>query len=173
MAKKADIRICRYVRCNHPNKEIDVTCDEFELSNKFYYHKDCFAAKKAESEKDEKVKNDLQLIKNLWLTNISNTVVFSQLFSCLNQLLAQGIESDYLVFTMEYCVSHKMNLRHPFGFKYFVDRQEIKDAYKKKQLALAKINQSTFSAADTDDSPKFTINQKPSGFGRILGGDKK
>lgn len=186
MGKKTDIRICRYTQCTHTNKEIDTTCDAFETIGKCYYHTDCYelkikqdTAKKMSREKKEKkepkgnkVRADMQLIKNLWIENISNTVVYSQLFRCLNDLLNQGVESDYLVFTMQYCVAHKLNLRYPFGFKYFVDKQEIKDAYRKKQLAQNRANQSNFSATDTDDAPKFSINTKPTGFSRILGGDK-
>lgn len=186
MAKKTDIKICRYVQCTHPNKEIDTTCDIFKTIGKCYYHADCYELKVKQEEenrakrenkvkkeqKDDKVRADLQLIKTLWLENISNTVVYSQLFRCLNDLLNQGVESDYLVFAMQYCVTHKLNLRHPFGFKYFVDKQEIKNAYKKKILAQNRVNQSDFSATDTDDAPKFSINTKPAGFKRILGGDK-
>lgn len=172
MAKKTDIKICRYAQCTHPNKEIDITCDTFEAKGTCYYHADCYAEKVEREEKENKVKADMQLIKTLWLENISNTVVYSQLFRCLNDLLNQGVESDYLVFAMQYCVTHKLNLRHPFGFKYFVDKQEIKNAYKKKIIAQNRVNQSDFSATDTDDAPKFSINTKPTGFKRILGGDK-
>lgn len=186
MAKKTDIKICRYAQCTHPNREINITCDAFETNGNCYYHTDCYASKVKQEEekkagreekvkkeqKDIKVRADMQLIKNLWIENISNTVVYSQLFRCLNDLLHQGVESGYLVFTMQYCVAHKLNLRYPFGFKYFVDKQEIKDAYRKKQLAQNKANQSNFSATDTDDAPKFSINTKPTGFSRILGGDK-
>ena len=172
MAKKTDIKICRYAKCNHPNKEINITCDAFEEKGTCYYHADCYAAKSEAEEAEKKIKADMQLIKTMWIENISNTVVYSQLFRCLNDLLDQGIESSYLVFVMQYCVTNKLNLRYPMGFKYFVDKAEIKNAYKKKNLLQHRVSQSDFSANDTDDAPKFSINKKPVGFKRILGGDK-
>lgn len=120
--------------------------------------------------KDEKTKADLQYIKNGWVTHISKTVIYSQLFQCLNELIARGISSDYLVFVFDYIVSHKLNLRHPKGFKYFVDKDEIKVAYKKQQSQkISSIKPSNFSGTtDSSDVPKFALNRKPNGFGSIL-----
>lgn len=172
MAKKADIKTCRYAQCSHPNREIDTSCDKFVANGRSYYHSDCYELKIKQDKKEEKVKSDLQTIKTLWVENISNTVIYSQLFHCLNDLLNRGVESEYLVFTMKYCISHKLNLNHPMGFKYFVDKKEIKDAYKKMTLSKARISQSDFSVSDTDDAPKFSITIKPNGFNSILGGNK-
>lgn len=170
MAKKTDIKKCRYVHCKHLNKEINILCDEFKTIGKMYYHKDCYQAKIKGEWKDEKTKADLQLIKNLWIEHISDTVVYYQLFQCLNDLISQGIDSDYLVFTIQYCINNKLNLRYPRGFKYFVDNQEIKDAYKKKNQQT--ILQTNFLVTDTEDDiiPKFSINKKTEGFNSILGG---
>lgn len=170
MNKRTDIKTCRFKMCEHPDKKIDITKDEYVLNGSAYYHKDCY--EKRREWKDEQTKADLQLIKNLWCEHISRTVVFSQLMSCLNEILARGVDSDYLVFVMQYVIEHKMNLRYPYGFKYFVDRSEIKDAYNKKiAKQTPRVNVNDFSIDNpTDDSPKFSINTKPSGFNRILGG---
>lgn len=170
MNKKTDIKVCRYVDCPH-GKEIDITKDDYRIVGKtMYYHPDCLKKKKKGEWKDEKTKADLQYIKNGWVTHISKTVIYSQLFQCLNELIARGISSDYLVFVFDYIVSHKLNLRHPKGFKYFVDKDEIKVAYKKQQSQkTSSIKPIDFSGtADSSDAPKFTVNRKPNGFGCIL-----
>ena len=169
MTKKADIKTCRYNYCKHKTKDIDITQDEYVFKGNRYYHKDCYIAKTKGEQKDEKTKNDLQLIKTLWVDNISKTVVYSQLFRILNDLISRGIESDYLVFTLQYCIGHKLNLNYPAGFPYFVDKKEIKEAYAKKKLISSRFNKKTFVAVENEDAaPKFSVKEKPSGFQSIF-----
>lgn len=172
MSKKTDIKVCRYAGCPH-GKKIDITRDDYRVvGNTMYYHADCLKKKRKGEWKDEKTKADLQYIKEGWLLHISKTVVFSQLFQCLNELVARGISSDYLVFVFDYVVKNKLNLRHPNGFKYFVDKDEIKAAYRKQQSQkISSVKPSEFNGvADDTNAPKFTIKQKPVGFKSILGG---
>ena len=174
MSKQTDIKTCRYINCKHTDKLIDITKDDYTMVSKgVYYHSDCLKEKRKGEWKDEQTKQDLQYIKNQWGLHISKTVVYSQLFQCLNELIARGISSDYLVFVFDYVVKNHMNLRYPQGFKYFVDRQDIKDAYKKRQAAKGGVKQSDFVAADSLDAPTFTVNKKPFGFKSILGGGKQ
>lgn len=170
MGKQTDIKTCRYINCKHPDKKIDITKDDYKLVGKTaYYHSDCLKEKKKGEWKDEQTKNDLQYIKNQWVLHISKTVVYSQLFSCLNELLARGVSSDYLVFVFDYIVKNNLNLRHPLGFKYFVDKPNIKDAYEKQQKAKNGIKkQSDFTADDSSDAPTFTVEKKKFGFGSVL-----
>lgn len=164
------IRKCRYKDCKHSTREIDITKDEFKVKGSMYYHTDCYKLNKESAWKDEKTKADLQYIKTQWILHISNTVVYSELFRCLNGLLDRGITSDYLVFVMDYVVKNKLTLNHPNGFKYYVDKQYIKDAYNKHLLSQSSVNVQTDFVVSTDDTntPKFSINKKPSGFGSIL-----
>lgn len=184
---KADIRKCRYANCKHDSRDIDTTKEEYKMVGTMYFHSDCFANKeqdeqaakkrkaaaKASQEKTAKERADIQLIRTLWENNISHTVVYGQLYSVLNDLLARGIDSDYLVFVMNYVVNHKMPLRYPPGFRYFVDRTEIKNAYAKKQQE--NIKPETFVVKENDKpdtTPKFAVKHKPTGFGSILNGGK-
>ena len=168
MAKK-DIRICRYIQCKHKTKEINIITDEYVNKGSMYYHKDCYKAKVNGEWKDEKTKRDLQTIKELWITHINNTVVYSALFRVLNELLQRGIDSDYLLFVMQYCIMKKLNLNYPNGFKYFVDKKEIKDAYAKKQLKDNGYNKESFIVVEDDKAPSFTAKlSKPKGFDSIL-----
>lgn len=174
MSKKTDIKTCRYVNCKHETTDIDITKDEYCTAGRMYYHADCYKLKQKGDWKDEQTKKDLQYIKNEWVLHINKTVVYSQLFRCLNDLISRGIPSEYLVFVFDYVVKNKMNLRHPEGFKYFVDKPEIKDAYRKHQMAKSGIKkQSDFIITDdSSNAPKFKVSQKPVGFKSILGGKK-
>ncbi|HJI48711.1 MAG TPA: hypothetical protein OIL97_04045 [Oscillospiraceae bacterium] len=175
MSKKTDIRVCRYYDCPYDHK-IDISKDKYTVQKKtMYYHTECLKRKQKGSEKDDKVKADIQYIKNGWVKHISKTVVFSQLHLCLNELLSRGIESDYLVFVFDYVVKNKLNLKHPLGFKYFVDKECIKNAYKAEQYRKRKIQKpNEFKITeDNSNSPKFKLNQKSVGFSSILGGGKK
>ena len=186
MSKK-DIRICRYAHCLHNSKEIDISCEPYiQMKKTFYFHKDCFEAKQL-AEKQAKIvkktenakkiankntKADIEYIKNQWFLHISNTVVISELKRVLNDLIGRGISTEYLTFTMDYIVDHKMPLRYPNGIRYYVDKEEIKSAYQKEKLRKSGIKSfSDFTAEDSKNAPEFTINNSAKkGFGGILKG---
>lgn len=186
---KAKIKKCRYNGCQHEAMIINVETDDYHLESCRYYHADCWAAKQKEEQeeiqqkeeerkkriqkkdRDEKTKNDLKLIENIWIEHISRTVTYSLLRKVLNELLDRGIDSDYLVFTLQYCVSHKMKLNYPAGLTYYVDRQEIKDAYAQKQRRKLAAEVASFIPAQMEDEePKIAMKPKSSGFSKILGG---
>lgn len=169
---KADIKTCRYEMC--PCKTIDITKDDYTLVGKtMYYHTECLKKKKAGGWKTDQQKKDLQYIKDGWVLHIDQTVVFSQLFRELNNLLLRGISSDYLVFVFDYIVKNKLPLRFPGGFKYFVNRKEIQDAYQKQEAKKNHVDLGSFTATDSKDAPSFNVTPKKQiGFGSILGGSK-
>lgn len=157
MAKKVE-RVCRYKRCRHGGK-INIETDKFVKDNGCYFHEDCYQERA-----------DMKLFRNLWSEHISDTVVYSQLNRTLNELLdIESITSDYLLFVLQYVIDNHCKLRYPGGFKYYVDKQEIKDAYKKKRMK--KIQKTDFVVKeDETDAPTFSIPKKPNGFSSILGG---
>lgn len=163
------IKTCRYIKCKHDSKKINTAKEEYVVKNSQYYHKDCYHAKLNGEWKDEKTKSDLQLIKELWVENISETVVFSQLFYHLNKLLARGIDSEYLVFVMRYIIAHQLNLNYPPGFQYFVDNKKIKNAYAKEKLRANLVKSNAIKVKENDsDAPKFSVRKKQKGFQTIL-----
>jgi hypothetical protein len=174
MSKKTDIKICRYRFCKHDTTEIDTSWEEYHKNGNQYYHKDCYEAKKKGEWKDKKTKSDLQLIKNLWVENISSTVNYSRLFYELNEFIARGIDSEYLVFVMKYVIENKCTLNYPAGFKWYVDDDKIKRAYGKsvnRQMTKEALeNDKGTPNKSTAQEPKVIFNNKPSGFGNILGG---
>lgn len=168
---KTDVKCCKYKGCKHPNATIDVRTDAYELDGKKYYHKDCFEKWKIEQAREEKVKADMQLIKHLWLENISQTVSISHLFKILNEYMDNGVDSDYLAFVMMYIVNNHMKLRYPQGFTYYVDRQEIKDAYRKHRMS--KMPATSFKVTEPQDevgAHACATPRRVKSFGDILGG---
>jgi hypothetical protein len=167
---KTDIKICGYEDCPHPGREINITVDDYSKDGRRYFHTECLEKKKKREVKNEQQKADLQYIKNLWVQHISNTVDYGQLFFVLNGFVVRGINTDYLVFVVRYVIDNNLNLRYPGGLKYFVDNQEIKDAYARSKIQ--KIKQSEFHAKTdgNDTAPEFTLTKKEHGFHTILGG---
>lgn len=158
MEKKDRTRVCKYLNCKH-NDKIHIDIEPFVKAKEGFYHEDCYKEKK-----------DLQLFRNIWYENISSTVVYSELNRTLNQLLSKrDVTVDYLLFVLQYVIDNNLNLRYPAGFRYFVDKQDIKDAYIRKTRRT--ISVSDFTAEDNpNDHPTFSVNKKPLGFNRILGG---
>lgn len=173
MARKADIKTCRYANCNHPDKKVNISTDQFVIDKRKYFHKNCFEAFEREEANEAKLKADIQLIKNMWIENISNTVVLSQLYLEINRLVRErNIDSDYVIYVLDYCINHKLNLRYPAGLKYYVDNAEIKSSYEKTKIRKI-IEQADFTVRETTDTaPKFSINKKQGGFASILKGKR-
>lgn len=169
MAK--NIRKCRFIACKHENKEINIDSEPFVKDGRCFYHQDCYELKKNNEWKSQKTRDDLTLFRDMWYRNISDTVNFSQLMKILNEYIARGVDSDYLVFALKYIIDHKMNLNYPNGFKYYVDRIDIKRAYE-KHIALK--NRKTYEdykpVVSDDDSPTFNVKTKQRGFQSILKG---
>ena len=167
--RREQTKICWYIKCKHNTKEINIETEEYVRRDNHYFHRDCYTAKINGEWKDDKTKADLQTIKNLWVENISNEVVFSDLFRRLNELVSKGIDSEYLVFVMMYIINHRLNLNYPAGFKYFVEKREIKEAYAKRQLKSSGKSDNPFVVKDDGSTaPKFSVKSKSSGFQSIL-----
>lgn len=172
MSKNSDLKTCRFVNCSHDNKDIDITKDEYVNPKKgWYYHPDCFQQYKQNTRKNAQTRADLQYIKNQWSMCINRDVVFGHLMKVLNEFLAQGLTSEYLVFALDYVIKHNLKLNYPNGFKYYVEDARIKAAYRRSKLE--KIDQSQFTVESADEAPKKVepsplIANRPQGFGSIL-----
>lgn len=165
MAKpKNPIKTCGYAKCRH-NRQLNIQTDEFVKLNSLYFHKDCFQER-----------SDLQLIRNRWAECISENFSYSYLNKVLNSLLDKGYTSEYMVFTLEYVISHHMNLNYPNGFIYFLNNAKIQTAYKQRKLKqqIKEAEKNPKPPLNTSNEPKFTFKPKPRGFSTIFqnkGGD--
>lgn len=151
------LKRCKATNCLHDSRDILET-DEIMQKQSCFYHKDCF-----------KAQQDIQYIKSLWHDNIDRLVVYKQLIDVLNGFIyREKIDSDYIVFTVEYCINHKLNLHYPYGLKWFLSKKEIKDAYNKSKIKT--IPKGAFIAPKESNEPSFSINTNSNGFLNILGG---
>lgn len=170
MSKK-DIRKCRFVGCKHSTKDIDISQEPYINVGSFFYHEDCYKLKQSNEWKDKQTRKDLQEFRDIWHQRISTTVNYAQLMKILNEYIANGVSSDYLLFAFKYVLDNGMNLNYPYGFKYYVDRADIKNAYN-KHLAKKKIKEQEKNPPKTDipdNAPKFKVQNKSKGFQTILG----
>lgn len=165
------VKICRYAACPH-GKKIDLEKDEYKMTGKgYYWHPDCYKKKMSESRKTDAQKKDFEYIKNQWIMHIDRTVSIGLLYKVLNDFISRGLTSDYLSFSIDYIIKNKMKLRYPNGLQYFIDRQEIKDAYTRSKTE--KIDHSKFAVPQEEFEKEVEKKQvpppvKPKGFGSIL-----
>lgn len=174
---KADIKICPYVKCPFPDHEVDISVHPYvRAKNGRYYHQQCFDEEQKAKQRTAEEKADIALFLDLWNKHISNTVNYGVLRKMLNEYIMRGVSTDYLVFCLQYIVANRCILNYPNGFKYYVDRREIKDAYEKKQMQKqAKAideqlkKQSSQPIGSDSNAPHFAVQKQQSqGFERIL-----
>lgn len=163
MAAKSGVktRVCQNKHCKLGGK-IMIETEPFIKEKNGCYHEACYQEKK-----------DMMLLRDMWMKHISPTVVISQLNKVLGELIdLPGVTSGYLIFVMQYIIDNHCKLRYPQGFKYYVDKQDIKDAYAKKNRPLVTSKQFVITQ-DDDNAPAFTAAlKKPVGFSSILGGKR-
>lgn len=115
----------------------------------------------------EKVFYDV--IMRLWTNNINKNVNYKDLKFSIKQLVDKGFSFEYILFVLNFVIKHKYKLKYPGGFKYYVEYEEIKKAYKNKNQKLIKM--SDFTAVDTEDYLRYSYHAKRSkGFADIFGG---
>ena len=173
---KSDIRICPYVKCPFPDHQVDISTDSYvKTKNNRYYHRQCFEEEKKARQKTKQEKADIALFLDLWNKHVSNTVNFGMLRKIINEYMERGVSSDYLLFCLQYVIANRMSLNYPNGFKYYVDRSEIKDAYNRRELqkqvrALEeKRKEQPSQPIGTSNAPHFAIQkQQNQGFEKVL-----
>lgn len=171
---RADFKVCRYANCAHPSKLIDTSTEEYMRQDRLFYHVDCYEKKCAEENKKRSESADIQLIKNLWISNISNTVVIPELYRVLRELINRGVSTDYLVFVMNYVIQNHCKLNYPRGFCYYVDNKDIKGEYEKSK-ARKYVPPSSFVVHEgygNVELPNLYRPPKKKGIGDILGGKR-
>ena len=172
---KSDLKICPYCKCPFPDHEVDISRDSFtKAKNGRYYHAECFEKEQKEKQRTTEEKADLALFMDLWNKHISNTVNYGMLRKILNEYMMRGVSTDYLLFCLQYIIANRCVLNYPNGFKYYVDRKEIKEAYEKKQIQKQYDEMKREAAQNTQpigssNAPHFAVQKQQSqGFEKIL-----
>ena len=123
------------------------------------------------TDKTNKQKADLQLVRNLWSTYIDRSVKWDVLNKVLNNFVNGGVETDYLVFVMRYVIDNHKRLNYPQGLKYYVDDAIIMEAYKRSKLP--KIDPEQFKVTEPQEIPQpKAVPKRVTSFADILGGGK-
>lgn len=135
-----DIVKCRFAHCNHESQELKKS-DAICIGKASYYHPDCY-----------KIKEDISTIGKLFSENINSGVVFSQLYSVVNNIIfTKGFSSEYLVFALRYYIEHKIPLNYPQGLYYVIQNKEVKKAWD-KSVAIDIKSQMAKDTAIVDES---------------------
>lgn len=153
MAKNKMVR-CRYKHCKHDQKEIER--DQAVKDGGAYYHPDCHQEKEL-----------MRSIEQYFINNINSQPIMQQLRTVINRLVyVQGKDPAFILFAMKYAVQNKIQLRYPPGLYYIIDRDDVIEAWRKRNRGQRK----EFDFADVEDytpTDGYTV-QRPTGFGRIL-----
>lgn len=151
---------CAFKHCNHDDENVPQN-EAVKIGNR-YMHEDC-----------AKISENITKIRDIYYEKVSNTVVVKQLVSVINSLVfTKKIDSEYLLFALNYAIANKTPIKSPYGLHYLVDNNRIKDAWKKKQSSLIKKqidNEEIVCEEPKQTSFNFTV-EKNTGFGGIFKG---
>lgn len=109
---------CPYKYCNHGG----VVKKENAIYYKSrYYHKDCYNKKINKTECRDLLKNNYKF-NNM---NINNSI---------KQLVDdKGRDSEFVLIAIKYIINNKKPLNSPYGISYYLEFDEVIDAYKSHQ----------------------------------------
>ena len=165
---KTGIRLCRYKPCNHPRREINLDKDDYKVDGKKYYHSDCYEIMESGKWKGKTYQEDLRELGKVWYYKIDKHADWDQLKTIYDDFLMLGYESKYIVFALKYVIKYGFSLNYPEGFKYYLVRKDIKNAYAKERAKLHHVDLYGFRANKEDNSPKFNAKRNNKGFSSIL-----
>lgn len=156
MAKNKTVK-CRYKYCLHDTTEMNK--EDAVLVGKAYYHEDCLR----ESENKKKV-------VELFHDHVNTNVVYAQLQAVIHNIIhTKKVDSEFLVFALQYYINHRIPLNYPQGLYYVVQNKDAKAAWEK--LKVKEQKQEFVFDMDSAEETSFTYKPiKTKGFGDILGG---
>lgn len=118
---KEKIYKCRYNHCKHETK--DVPASEAVKDGNRYFHKDCY-----------KTKEEINKIIELFAEYINPNVVFAVLRKVVNNIVFnRGVDSELLLFGLNYYIANKITLNYPQGLYYVVQNKNVIKGYKEKK----------------------------------------
>lgn len=144
---------CRYISCDKGGI-INIEKEPYEKSGRMYFHKECFFKKIKADEWSQKSKSFSDEFKKIWIENINKRVSINELSTVVNSLIENGNDYDYLLFVLKYCVQNKLNLNYPYGFVYFVNKNEIREEYTRDKFKKT-INKDAFKIDVSNQKETF------------------
>ena len=159
MAKNETV-VCSYKHCKHKEKEVQKE-KAVKVGNR-YMHSDCAITS-----------SNMLKIRDTYFERVSKTVVMKQLMSVLNNIVfKKDVDSSYLLFALNYAINNKIPIKSPYSLHYIIDYNNIKDAWKKKQVSSIKKEIEIDESLIMDNKPsnfKYTKEDNV-GFSGIFGG---
>lgn len=160
--KKAKIVKCRFSHCSHESKELNIE-DAVKSGKSSYYHKDCY-----------EVKENIAKIADTFLKRVNANTPYAVLIRTINNIVFdKQVDSNFLLFALEYHLAHNKPLRYPQGLHYVISNDETIKAYEvnKKQNFQKQQYVNNVFAIEESEKNTFTVNntKKQSGFEAILG----
>lgn len=153
----SNIKKCSFSKCKHEDAVIDIEKEKYVQDGRKFYHEDCY-----------KDKSNIEFMMNFWRERIDQNVNMKQLRAVLNRMIFNSnYPSDYVVFVLQYCVSHGKKLRYPPGIKYYIDDFFVKKAYREE-----KVKDWDYSAKGVEQAETIcnTATTHKRGFGSVFGG---
>ena len=158
-----DFKKCAYVNCLelHDSRDIDTQNDEYQVvhtnGKTEFFHKNCYL-----------LKQQFLKFNDIWYRLIDKNVDFARLTIILKRMVfKEKRDMQYLIFALRYCIDHQYKLNYPGGFKYYIDREEIKTAY--AETIAKRVNPEIKMPIIKDDSPKIApTKKKKTGFTSIF-----
>lgn len=148
---------CRWTHCRHDSRELSKQ-DAILIGRNSYYHKDCYHEKET-----------IEQVLTLYKEKIDPNPIWNYLRGVVNNLIFKnGNSADYVLFSLQYAVNHRFNIRNPAGLYYIAKNSEIEDAWKRRK-ATSSIKKTEFIVED--DLSKvdgYSNSGKGKGFGAII-----
>jgi hypothetical protein len=148
---------CKYSHCNHSSKEVPIE-EAISVGKNSYYHKDCY-------KQNEEIKQIIEIFKD----KIDPMVVISQLRTVINNIIFNKcIDSEYLLFALNYAIANKINLKHAMGLHYIIGYRNIQEAYLKDKNKNKLEQTNKIEIIETEDLPFYFNPTKQKGFDDII-----
>ena len=147
---------CTYKHCRCESRDIPLT--EAIKICKAVYHEVCLNEW-----------NHIKEIKKVYYENISKTVVQSVLGRVINDIIyGKNIDAEYLLFALNYALSHNYKINSPYGLHYIIDDYKIKNQWKLDKNRKILNQNKNIEIIKTEDTP-FSFNPtKQKGFNDII-----
>lgn len=139
--KEKTIFKCGYSHCKHGG---EVNKEDGVLSGTRWFHPDCLAEKNAILE-----------IIDVWYKRVDEHPIFTNLRRTIDNLVyKEGNDAEFLLFSLNYCLDHGWNLKHPPGLRYVAKNEDAKKAWEKQKAVSTPMEFPKFENTGT----QFTYN---------------
>ena len=144
--------MAKQVKCNYK------MCDNLGIAqnpvkhNGRYYCESCLKKKQRETELRKRIMDTVLIILPQEIPSLINKVI--------NQWTVLNYSMEYILYTTEYIRLNKCILNHVHGIRYYMNKDEIKNAYKtaKTKHEMKKIENIGFEISNEEEGFSYNSN---------------